>query len=164
LSDRTIEEVELSNTVSPEEYLASLEPKRQEMVGAIRDVINSNIQAGFIEQIDFGMIAWVIPLERFPNTYNGHPTMYAALASQKQHVSLYLMAIYADADLSGWFQTEYAKLIRKPNMGKSCVRFRKMEDIPLDLIGEAIGKFSVDDYLELLAQHQVPAKSKRVQR
>lgn len=154
----------MSASLTPEGYLSSLEPKRQEMVGAIRDAINNSIQTGFEEQIDFGMIAWVVPLERFPDTYNGHPTMYAALASQKQHVSLYLMAIYADADLSGWFQTEYAKLVRKPNMGKSCVRFRKMEDIPLDLIREAIGKFSVDDYLALLSSHQAPTKSKRVKR
>lgn len=154
----------MSAIQTPDEYLSSLEPKRQEMVGAIRDAVNDNIQEGFEEQIEFGMISWVIPLERFPNTYNGHPTMYAALASQKQHVSLYLMAIYADAELSEWFQTEYAKLVRKPNMGKSCIRFRKMEDIPLDLIQEAIGKFTVDDYLALLASHQVPAKSKRVKR
>ena len=154
----------MSDIQTPEDYVSSLDPARQELVGAIRSAVNNSIQDGFNEIIDFGMISWVVPLERFPNTYNGHPTMYISLASQKNYVSLYLMAIYADAELSGWFQAEYAKLGRKPNMGKSCVRFKKLEDVPLDLIREAAGMFSVDGYLEALQHHQNEAKAQRAKR
>ena len=90
--------------------------------------------------------------------------MYISLASQKNYVLLYLMAIYADAELSEWFQAEYAKLGLKPNMGKSCVRFKKFEDVPLDLIREAAGMFSVDGYLAALQHHQNEAKAQRAKR
>lgn len=138
---------------TPESYIASLDPERQDLVSAIRETINANIDSGFEEIIDFGMIAWCVPLERYPNTYNGHPLMYAALASQKRYASLYLMGIYADPDQSEWFQEEYRNSVgRKPNMGKSCVRFRKLDDVPFDLIGQAVGKHSVDSYLESVDQ------------
>jgi hypothetical protein len=149
---------------TPDSYIAALEPARREMVESIRTTINANIQDGFEEIIDFGMLAWVVPLERFPNTYNGYPMMYVALASQKNYVSLYLMAIYADPELAEWFTAEYATLGRKPNMGKSCIRFRKQEDIPLELIGRAVAMFSVDGYLEMLTNQQDAARARRMNR
>jgi hypothetical protein len=139
----------VSSPTTPESYIATLEPERQEMISAIRQTVNANIDPGFEEIIDFGMIAWCIPLERYPDTYNGHPLMYAALASQKQYVSLYLMGIYSNPERAEWFQDEYRKsLDRKPNMGKSCIRFRKLGDVPFDLVGQAIRQDSVESYLE----------------
>jgi hypothetical protein len=141
--------------MTPDQYIASLESERQQLVSAIRDTVNSNIDSGFEEIIDFGMIAWCIPLERYPDTYNGHPLMYTALASQKRYVSLYLMGLYADPDLARSFEDEYKSIVgRKPNMGKSCVRFRKLEDVPLDLVGQAVRQYSVESYLETVHQAQ----------
>ncbi len=134
---------------TPESYIAGLAPGRQELVASIRETVNANLDSGFQELVDFGMIAWCVPLERYPDTYNGHPLMYAALAAQKRYVSLYLMGIYADPVASQQFQDEYVKTGRKPNMGKSCVRFRKLEDVPLDLIGRAIASHTVESYLEV---------------
>ncbi|TVR73653.1 MAG: DUF1801 domain-containing protein [Sphaerobacteraceae bacterium] len=154
----------MSDVQTPDDYVSSLDPTRRELVGAIRSAVRDSIQDGFEEIIDFGMMSWVVPLERFPDTYNGHPTMYISLASQKNYVSLYMMAIYADAELAEWFQAEYAKLGHKPDMGKSCVRFKKLENVPLDLIREAAGMFSVDGYLAALHHHQNEAKAQRVKR
>ena len=97
--------------------------------------------------MDFGMIAYVIPLETYPNTYNGHPLMYAALASQKRHMSLYLMNVYGDAETLSWFTQGFTAAGKKLDMGKACVRFRKLDDLPLDHIGEAIARTSVAEYI-----------------
>ena len=86
--------------------------------------------------MDFGMIGYVIPLETYPKTYNGHPLQYAALASQKNYMSLYLMCIYAHEESRMWFMDELEKRGKKLNIGKACIRFKKLEDLPLDLVGE----------------------------
>jgi hypothetical protein len=138
----------MSTEMTVEGYISGLEAQRQHLVSHIRDIVNANIDGGFEEMIDFGMIAWVVPLEREPETYNGHPLMYAALASQKRYVSLYLMGIYTDQTLASWFQSAYESTGRKPNMGKSCVRFRKLDDVPDELIAKAVARFSVDSFLE----------------
>jgi hypothetical protein len=144
----------MSEIRTADEYIAQLEPDRQKIVSAIRDEVNSNLDSEFEEMIDFGMIAWCVPLERYPDTYNGHPLMYAALASQKRYVSLYLMGIYANRDAATWFQGEYEKRNARANMGKSCVRFRKLEDVRLDLIGQAIARYSAESYLDLVRKAQ----------
>ncbi len=97
----------------------------------------------------FGMIGYVIPLERYPVTYNRQPLMYAALASQKNYMSLYLMNIYGNPDDQKWFVGAYKDSGKKLNMGKSCVRFKKLEDLPVELIGKAIARSSVDEFIEL---------------
>jgi hypothetical protein len=84
-----------------------------------------------------------VPLERFPDTYNGQPLAVAALASQKNHMALYLMGVYGEDDV--WFRERWAATGKRLDMGKSCVRFRRLEDVPLDVIGEAIARNSVDD-------------------
>ena len=86
--------------------------------------------------MQFGMISYVVPFSTFPDTYNGRPLMYIALASQKQYMSLYLTSVYADESVSEWFRQRYLATGKKLNMGKSCVRFRKLEDLPLDLVAE----------------------------
>ncbi len=140
----------MSGATTVPEYLAELEPERRELVSLIRAIVNENIDPGFEEMIDFGMIAWVVPLEREPDTYNGHPLMYAALASQKRYVSLYLMGIYSNAERAAWFRDAYVGTGLKPDMGKSCVRFTKPDAVPTRLIGEAVSAFSVESFLETM--------------
>jgi len=117
------------------------------MVKAIRDEIRRNLPDGYAEGMSHGMIAWYVPLERFPDTYNGEPLGLAGLASQKQYVSLYLLNVYGDRDTEAWFRERWAATDKPLNMGKSCVRFRRMDDVPLDLIGETIARADLDTYL-----------------
>ena len=131
-----------------DEYLAQLTPDRQEIIETVRDVILDHLPEGYQETMQFGMIAYVIPLDTYPVTYNGQPLQYAALASQKNYVSLYLMNIYSDKEAERWFTEQYRASGKKLDMGKSCVRFRKLEDLPLGLIGEAIGRTTVAGFIE----------------
>lgn len=136
-----------SDAATVDEYIAGLPPDRREAVSAIRDVILQHLPAGYEEGMQFGMIGYYVPFSRLAKTYNGQPLGYAALASQKNYISVYLTCIYADPEGEAWFRAEYAKTGRKPNMGKSCVRFRKIEDVPLDLIAQAIAREPVDDFI-----------------
>ena len=99
--------------------------------------------------MQFGMIGYVIPLERYPVTYNKQALQYAALASQKHYMSVYLMSVYSDSDSEQWFAEQYRASGKKLDMGKSCVRFKKLADLPLDLIGRAIARTPVDEYIEV---------------
>ena len=137
-----------SDAKTPDEYIASLPADRRQAITAMRDVIRRNLPDGFEEGMEFGMIAWYVPLERFPDTYNGHPLGLAALASQKQHMALYLNTVYGDPQLAEWFRDRYAKSGKRLDMGKSCLRFRSLEDVPLDVIGETIAKVPLDRYVE----------------
>ena len=130
-------------------YLAELPPDRREAIAALRRVILDHLPEGFEETMQFGMIGYVIPLERYPVTYNQQPLSYAALASQKNYMSLYLMNIYGDSEAQQWFTDEYRASGKKLDMGKSCVRFKKLADLPLELIGQAIARTSVDGFIEL---------------
>ena len=142
----------VSSSVSTvKEYLASLPADRRQAVAAVREVVNRNLPAGFKEGMLYGMIGWYVPLERFPVTYNGQPLALAALASQKSHLSLYLMAVYGDPALAAEFEAGFAAAGKRLNMGKSCVRFRKLEDLPLDVIGDVIRRVGVE---ELIAAYE----------
>jgi len=136
-----------SAATSVKQYLSELPADRRKVVKAVRAVIKANLPPGYREGMQYGMIGWYIPLSRYPNTYNGQPLSLAALASQKQYVSLYLMSIYADPALSSWFQRAWSASGAKLNMGKSCVRFKSLEEVPLEVVGEAIGRVSVEQYL-----------------
>ena len=136
-----------SAAATVEEYLGELSAERREAVAAVREVALANLPEGYVEAMNWGMISWEVPLERYPNTYNKQPLMYAALASQKNYMSLYLMCVYADEDDRARFETLFRASGKRLNMGKSCVRFRRVEDLPLDLIGEVIGSTSVDEYI-----------------
>jgi hypothetical protein len=98
--------------------------------------------------MQYGMIGWYVPLERYPDTYNGQPLGLAALASQKNYMTLYLNTVYGDPDTERWFHDRWAETGKKLDMGKSCVRFRRLDDLPLEVIGETIGRVSVDQYIE----------------
>lgn len=138
-----------SRATTPDAYLKSLPAGRREAIGAVRAVILKNLPEGYEEVVDFGMLAYVIPLRRYPDTYNGHPLGVVALASQKQYMSLYLMCVYGSAALKTWFASEFKKAGKKLDMGKSCVRFKRIEDLPLGVIGAAVARVSVDEYVKL---------------
>ena len=129
-----------------EEYLAGLPDDRQEAVRAVRRVILENLPEGYQEIMNWGMIAYEVPLKVCPDTYNGKPLMYAALASQKRHMAVYLTGIYMDEGTRKWFEAEYRETGKRMDMGKSCVRFRTLDQLPLPLVGKAIGLLDVDDF------------------
>lgn len=137
-----------SDAKTPEEYLSELDPGRREAISAVRSVILDNLPDGYEEVMQFGMISYVVPLSEFADTYNGQPLMYTALASQKQYMSLYLTSVYADPSLSDRFKQRYLATGKKLNMGKSCVRFRKLEDLPLDLVAEVVALTPLATLLE----------------
>ena len=137
-----------SEAGSVEEYLAELEEGRRAAISAVRAVILENLPARYEETMQFGMISYVVPLSVVAETYNGQPLMYIALASQKQYMSLYLTRVYGDAALAAWFRQRYLATGKKLNMGKSCVRFRKLEDLPLDLVGEVVAMTPLAEFVE----------------
>ncbi len=106
----------------------------------------SNIQIGFNRPLTF---TYQVPLERYPDTYNNKPLMMAALASQKNHMAVYLTGVYADAESRARFRNAYKDTGKRMDMGQSCVRFRKLDHLPLELIGEAIAEYSVDEFIDL---------------
>ncbi|HSK01621.1 MAG TPA: DUF1801 domain-containing protein [Kofleriaceae bacterium] len=132
-------------------YLAKLPAERRAAIAKVRDVVNANLPAGYEEGMQYGMISWHIPLSRFPETYNGQPLAIAGLGSQKSHMALYLMGVYGDPAIDAWFRGAFAKAGKKLDMGKSCVRFKSLDALPLDVIGETIRRVPVD---ELLAQYE----------
>jgi uncharacterized protein DUF1801 len=137
-----------STARSPDEYIASLPPDRREAITAVRDVIRRNLPDGFEEGMEFGVLTWYVPLERFADTYNGRPLGLVALASQKQYMAVYLNTVYGDSQLADWFRARYAASGKRLSMGKSCVRFRSLDDLPLDVIGETVAKVPLDRFVE----------------
>jgi hypothetical protein len=135
-----------SNASTVDDYLAELPDDRREAISAVREVIRENLPAGFEEGMQYGMIGYYVPLERYPDTYNGEPLGVAGLANQKRHLALYLMGVYAEEDDS-WFRERWQSTGKKLDMGKSCVRFRRLDDLPLDVVGEAIARSSVDAFI-----------------
>ena len=135
-----------SSAKTVEQYLAELPEQRQIAVSKIRAVILKNIPKGFVESMMYGMIGYYIPLERYPDTYNKQPLAIVALASQKHYMALYLMSIYGPGETE--FKKKYLDTGKKLDMGKSCVRFRKLEDLPLDLIAEELGKLTPEQFIK----------------
>ena len=139
-----------SNETSPTtvaEYLDRLPAERRDVVAAVRDVVVRNLPVGYRETLAWGMITWVIPLERYPDTYNGHPLGYVSLAAQKNYYALYLMGCYMDPEQDRRLRESFALAAKKLDMGKSCVRFRKLEDLPLEAIGQIVASMPPDAYI-----------------
>lgn len=132
---------------SVEEYLAEMSPERRDALSTVRSVVLENLPEGYEEIMDFGMICYVVPLSAYPKTYNGHPLMYAALADQKNHMGLYLMCLYTHNQDMGWFEDRYRASGKRLDMGKSCVRFKKLEDLPLDLVADVIALAPMEQYI-----------------
>lgn len=139
------------NTVA--EYLDNLDETRREVIERLRSVVAANIPEGFVECFDYSMPGYSVPHTIYPAGYHCDPKIplpFLGYASQKQHVGFYHMGIYADPELLDWFTTNYPMHSkRKLDMGKSCIRFKKMDDIPYDLIGELCRKMTVEDWIKL---------------
>lgn len=136
-----------SKAKTVEEYLGELSEDRRRMLSVVRDVIRRNLPEGYRETMQYGMISYVVPLDRFPDTYNGQPLAIASLASQKSYAALYLMNVYGDRAAREWFVSEYKASGKRLDMGKSCVRFRRLDDLPLDLVGKAIARTSLSEFI-----------------
>ncbi|HEU4540839.1 MAG TPA: DUF1801 domain-containing protein [Jiangellaceae bacterium] len=136
-----------TDATTVEEYLNSLEPDRRAVVSTVRDVVNAAMPDGYQEGIAHGMIDWSVPLERYPDTYNGRPLQYIALAAQKRYYSLYLNNVYAGSVDESEFRRRWEATGRKLDMGKSCVRFRKLDDLDLHLIAETVASTPVDTFI-----------------
>ncbi len=137
-----------SDAETVDEYLAELSEDWREAVARVRDVVLANLPDGVVEVMNWGMITYEIPLATYPNTYNGQPLMFAALASQKRHMALYLHSIYADEGARDRFEQAYRETGKRMDIGKSCVRFRSLSDLPLDVVADAIAAVDVPTYLE----------------
>lgn len=142
-----------SEAKSVEEYLAQVPDERAESVKKLYEIITENLPAGFQNNISYGMIGWSIPLETYPPGYHctpNTPLPFINLASQKNFIAFYHMGIYANPELLNWFVAEYPKYSkRKLDMGKSCIRFKKPEDIPFQLIAELCQKITPKDWITL---------------
>ena len=150
-----------ASATTPDEYIDSLPDERRDVVRAVADVVRRSLPEGYEEGMAYGMIGWYVPRERFPDTYNGQPLGLAALASQKQYISLYLNNVYGDPETERWFRERWSESGKPLKTGKSCVRFRRLEDIPLDVIGETIARTDLDSYLR---QHLAARGSSRATR
>lgn len=138
-----------SNANTVKEYLNDLPEDRKNQIEQVREVILAHLPKGYKEVMNWGMICYEVPLSICPDTYNKKPLMYAALASQKNHMAVYLSGIYANEELKNKFMKDYLASGKKPDMGKSCVRFRKIENLPLDVIGKAIAQFELPEFVEM---------------
>ncbi|MBN2739218.1 MAG: DUF1801 domain-containing protein [Spirochaetales bacterium] len=141
-----------SEVKTVEEYIASLPEDRKEAIIRLRDRVKNNLPKGFSEEMNYGMIGYVVPLSLYPKGYLGNkqqPLPFINIASQKNFIAIYHMGIYADPKLMHWFTDKYeTSYSRKPDMGKSCIRFKKIEHIPFELIGELCTKISVEQWIQ----------------
>ena len=138
---------------TPEQYIEQLTDERKIAVSQLRKVILGNIPKGFSETISYGMIGFVVPHSIYPNGYHCDPKQplpFISIASQKNYIALYHTAMYGDTELTNWFREQYPKHCKtKLDMGKGCIRFKKIEQIPYDLIAELSGKMSTDEWIKI---------------
>lgn len=128
-------------------YLKSLPVERRKVVAAVRKAMKANLPRGYVETMNWGGISYEIPLKTYPKTYNGQPLSYAGLAAQKNDYAVYLMCLYTRAGAAEWLKQAFKKAGKKLDMGKSCIRFRRLEDLPLDAVGTVVASTPVKDYL-----------------
>ncbi|MCL7926587.1 MAG: DUF1801 domain-containing protein [marine benthic group bacterium] len=150
-----------SEAKTVEEYLAELPEDRRKAISKVREVILENLPDGYEESMNWGMIAYEVPISTYPDTYNGQPLSYAALASQKNHMALYLSGIYMDEKARAKFESDYKATGKRFDVGKSCVRFRKLDDLPLPVIAEAIAYLPADEFVERVKAVHSPRKAAR---
>jgi hypothetical protein len=150
-----------SDAATVSEYLASLPDERRKAMTAVRKVIRANLPKGIVESMNWGMITYEVPLMTYPDTYNGQPLAYAGLASQKNHMSVYLMGIYGSDPLRIEFEDAYKATGKRMDIGKSCVRFRTLDDLPLDVVGEAVGAMTLEQFLALHDEASSMRKSRK---
>ena len=142
-----------SKATTPQQYLDELPEERKEPINKLRKQILDNMPKGIEEQMNYGMLGYVIPHSVYPDGYHcdtSKPLPFMNIASQKNFIGVYSMVLYSKKDLYDWFTTEYAKRCKyKLDMGKSCIRLKKKEDIPFDLIGELAAKVSTEEWIDI---------------
>jgi Domain of unknown function (DU1801) len=160
-----------SKAKSVKEYLAELPADRRAAIEAVRNVILKNLDKDYDEGMQYGMIAYYVPHRVFPTGYHcdpNQPLNYAGLASQKNHMAVYLMCVYGSPEHQQWFRDAWARTGKKLDMGKSCIRFRKIDDLDLDVIGQAIkrvpAKKYIDHYVAALERMGKSLDGKRVKK
>ncbi|MBC7782799.1 MAG: DUF1801 domain-containing protein [Burkholderiales bacterium] len=155
----------ISKAKTVKDYLAELPADRRAAIEAVRKVIRQNLDKGFEEGMLYGGICYYVPHSIYPAGYHCDPKLpltYAGLASQKHYMTIGLMCVYGDGDMQTWLREAWAKTGKKLDMGKSCIRFKKLEDLPLELIGQAIARVSVKQYISYYeATFKAPRKTKQ---
>jgi hypothetical protein len=157
-----------SKAQSVEQYLAELPEDRRAAIQAVREVILKNLPKGYEEGMQYGMIGYYVPHSVYPDGYHCDPSQplpFAALASQKRHMAVYLMCVYSHPEHDAWFREAWAKTGKKLDMGKSCVRFRTVDDVPLKVIGQAIRRVPAKrfiEYYEATTKDRAGKRSKKV--
>ncbi|MDG0974545.1 MAG: DUF1801 domain-containing protein [Crocinitomicaceae bacterium] len=143
----------ISSAQSPKEYMSQLPEERKAPMEKLRKTVLANLPAGFNEEMSYGMLGYVVPHSTFPRGYHCDPKLplpFMSIASQKKFIALYHMGIYAKKELLDWFVSEYPKHCKfKLDMGKSCIRFKKTEDIPYELIAQLCQKMTVDEWIRI---------------
>ncbi len=136
-----------------DDYISQIPKERKDPINKLRQVILANLPKGFEEGINYKMIGYYVPHSKYPDGYHCDPKLplpFMNLASQKNFIAVYHSGVYADKKIMDWFLKEYPKHSnRKLDMGKSCIRFKKMDDIPYDLIGKLASKMTVDEWIEI---------------
>jgi hypothetical protein len=147
---------------TPDEYLENLPEDRKEVMSKLREVILTNLPDGFHEEMNYGMIGYVVPKSKYPAGYHCDPKLplpFLAIANQKNFIAVYHMGIYADQKILDWFVNEYPSHVKgKLDMGKSCIRFKKMDQIPYNLLGELCQKIAVNDWINTYETLYKPSK------
>ena len=151
----------VTKSATVKDYMAGLPDDRRSAIEKVRKVIVDNLPRGYEEGTGMGMLMYSVPLSVLPKTYNGQPLCYAALASQKNYMSVHLMPLYGDKKTEAWFRGEFEARGKKLDMGKSCVRFKRVDDLPLDLIGEVIRKYPMAQWVSLYEQSRASARATR---
>jgi hypothetical protein len=156
-----------SNATTVQKYLAELPPDRRAAISAVRNAVLAALPAGYEEGMQYGMIGWYVPHSAFPAGYHCDPKQplpFVCLASQKNYMSLYLGSVYGSAESAEKFQAAWAKTGKKLDMGKSCIRFKKVEDLALDVITDAIKRMPVKKWIAVYeaARAQPPMKREEI--
>ena len=140
-----------SSARTPDEYLADLDTERAAELGLVRNAVNAAMPDAYVERMAWGMISWEVPIELSGSTYNNQPLVYAALAAQKNYNSLYLNCAYASAERTEQLRRAFADAGKKLDMGKSCIRFKRADDLPLEAIGREIGSTAPAEFARVHA-------------
>ncbi len=136
-----------SKVATVDAYLAELPPDRRAVIDAVLDLVRRHVPEGYAECMAWGMPGWVVPLARYPKTYNKQPLSYLGLAAQKGYYALYLNGVYADSTQEQALREDYAARGRRLDMGKSCLRFKTLDELPMALLGRIIASSPVDAFI-----------------
>lgn len=153
-----------SKATTVDDYLKELPEDRRAAISKVRQVIRKNLPKGVAEGMQYGMIGYFVPHKVYPPGYHCDPKQplpFAALASQKNYMSVYLCSLYQRPSEEGWVRERFAAAGKKLDMGKSCIRFKRLEDLPLDVVGEAVARFSVADYISQYEAQLAASQSRK---